>query len=181
VKLFYPDPELTDGVVRLRRWLLTDTECVRRASADPSIPQVTSVPAVFTPEGGRAFIKRVWSCLENREGVALALTDAATDEAVGQVWIGVRPQPGVVGLGYWIVPDARGRGLATRAVRLAAAWALGPLGAARMEAWVAPENEPSMRTLASAGFHREGVLRSFLSLGHGRSDIVVWSRLPTDE
>lgn len=181
MELFYPDPEPTDGVVRLRQWLLTDIECVRRASADPSIPQGTSVPAVFTPEAGRSFIKRVRSRLENSEGVALALTNAGTDEAVGQVWIGVRPQPGVVGLGYWVVPDARQRGLATRAVRLAATWALGPLGAARIEAWVAPDNEPSMRTLASTGFHQEGVLRSYLVFGNERSDMVVWSRLPTDE
>jgi RimJ/RimL family protein N-acetyltransferase len=181
VELFYPDPEPTDGVVRLREWLLSDTECVRRASVDPNIPKLTSVPAVFTPEEGRAFVERVRSRLEDGEGVALALTDAGSDEAVGQVWIGVRPQPGVVGLGYWVVPEARRRGLATRAVRLAAAWALGPLGAARMEAWVAPENEPSIRTLASAGFQREGVLRSFLAFGDERSDMTVWSRLPTDE
>jgi ribosomal-protein-alanine N-acetyltransferase len=181
MELFYPDPELTDGVVRLRRWLLTDTECVRRATADPGIPQVTSVPAVFTPEAARAFIERVWSCLESGEGVALALTDAITDEALGQVWIGVRPQPKVVGLGYWVVPDARRRGFATRAARLAATWALGTLGAARIEAWVAPENEPSLRTLTSAGFHREGVLRSFLAFENERSDMAVWSRLPTDQ
>ena len=180
MELFYPEPEVTDGVVRLRRWLLADTECVRLAATDERIPQDTSVPAVFTADAGRAFVERQWSRVESGEGVALALTDAATGEAVGHVYIGVRPQTGVVGLGYWVIPDARGRGFATRAASLAAAWALGPLGADRVEAWVVPENEPSLRTLASAGFKREGVLRSFLAIGGERTDMVVWSRLATD-
>jgi len=181
VELRYPNPELTDGVVRLRRWLPTDTECLRRAATDPSIPRVTTVPVLFTDEGARLFIERQRGRVESGEGVSLALADAATGEAVGNVYIAVRPQPKVVGLGYWVVPDVRGRGFAARGARLAAAWALGPLGAVRMEAWIVSDNEPSLRTVASAGFHREGVLRSFLAFGDERSDMVVWSRLATDE
>jgi RimJ/RimL family protein N-acetyltransferase len=160
---------------------LDDTECVRKAGNDERIVGDTTIPEVYTPEEGRAYIERQWSRLEDGVGIALALTDAATDEAVGHVYVAVRPQPGVVGLGYWVVPDARGRGFASRAARLASAWALGPLGASRMEAWVRTDNEPSLRTVASAGFMREGVLRSFLALGDGRADTVVWSRLPIAE
>jgi RimJ/RimL family protein N-acetyltransferase len=145
-----------------------------------SSPETQPVPDVYTPEQGRAYIERQRSRLVDGVGVALALTDAATDEAGGHIYVAVRPQPGVVGLGYWVVPDARGRGFAARAARLAAAWAVGPLGAARMEAWVRTDNEPSLRTVASAGFRREGVLRSFLAFGNERSDMVVWSRLPSD-
>jgi hypothetical protein len=47
--LAYPDPELTDGVIRVRRWRRRDIECVRMASADPKIVKDTTVPAVFTP------------------------------------------------------------------------------------------------------------------------------------
>jgi RimJ/RimL family protein N-acetyltransferase len=34
-----------------------------------------------------------------------------------------------------------------------------------MEVWVRTDNEPSLRTVASAGFQREGVLRSFFKFG----------------
>ncbi len=181
VELFYPDPELTDGVVGLRRWRLTDQECVRLAGTDPQISRCTTVPAVYTPMEGRAFIERQWSRLENGDGLALALTDAARDEAVGHVYLGVRPQPGVFGLGYWVIPEARGRRFAARAARLASTWALDVVGVSRVEAWVFPENEPSLRTLASAGFQSEGVLRSFLTFDNERSDAVVCSRLSGDE
>lgn len=91
-----------------------------------------------------------------------------------------RPQDGVLGLGYWVVPAARGRGVAGRAVGLATGWALEDARADRVEAWVAPENEPSRRTLLRNGFVHEGRLRSFMAFAGVRTDLDVYSRLPTD-
>lgn len=150
-------------------------------SRDPQISNYTTVPAVYTPIEGRAFVERQWSRLESGDGLALALTDAARDEAVGHVFLAVRPQAGVLGLGYWVIHEARGRRFAARAAHLASSWALDVVGASRVEAWVVPENEPSLRTLASAGFQREGVLRSFLTFNREGSDAVVWSRLSGDQ
>jgi RimJ/RimL family protein N-acetyltransferase len=175
-----PAPELCDDVVRLRRWRETDVDCVRQAATDPRIPVTTTVPAVFSPAGGLAFIHRQWRRAEDGEGLSLAVADAATGEALGLCWLALRPQPGVVGLGYWIVPTARGRGLSARAARLAAAWALDRAGMARVEAWVEPDNLASQHVLESAGFTREGVLRSFLAFGDGRTDAIVFSFIAAD-
>lgn len=179
--LAYPDPALNDGVVRLRPWHESDLDCVREAGADPDIPAGTTVPAVFSPEEGLAFIARQQQRIVSGEGVSLAIADATSDRALGLAWLPVRPQPGVMGLGYWVVPRARGRGIGTRGVRLAVAWALSTAEVARVEAWVEPDNLPSHRLLSSAGFTREGVLRSFLSLKDGRSDAVVFSRTSQDD
>ena len=178
--LVYPDPDLTDGLVRLRRWSDGDLDCIEAAGADARIPGGTTVPAVFTVEAGQAFVRRQWSRAEQGEGLSLAVADATTDEALGLTVLMLRPQPGVVGIGYWVIPRARGRGLATSAVRLVSSWALSDAGMARVEAWVEPENVSSQRVLASAGFVREGVLRSFLSYEGGRADAVVFSRTPED-
>jgi [ribosomal protein S5]-alanine N-acetyltransferase len=180
VTLEHPADELTDGVVRLRRWREGDVACVEQASADPRIPEGTSVPERFTLEAGLAFIRRQWRREEAGEGVSLAIAERAGDEARGLVWLPHRPQPGVVGLGYWVVPAARRRGLGTRAVRLAATWALRQPGIARVEAWVEPGNVASQRLLASAGFTREGMLRSFLAYAERRLDVVVFSRIAGD-
>jgi ribosomal-protein-alanine N-acetyltransferase len=173
--LRYPPPELGDGIVTLRRWAEDDLACVEEAGTDPRIPAGTTVPAVFTPDAGRAFIRRQSQRLIDGEGVSLAVH--AEGRALGLIWLGVRPQPGVIGLGYWIVPSARGRGYGTRAVRVAADWALSDLGVARVEAWVDPGNEPSIRLLAAAGFAREGLLRAFLDYGDRRGDAIVFSRI----
>jgi ribosomal-protein-alanine N-acetyltransferase len=180
VRLAYPDPALTDGVVLLRPWTPGDLKCVEEAAADPTIPAGTSVPAVFSPEEGLAFIERQGLRIDHGEGVSMAVADAGTDRAVGLIWLPLRPQPGVVGLGYWVVPRARGTGVGTRAVRLATNWALTLSGAARVEAWVEPENAPSQRLLTAAGFVREGVLRSFLHLDDRRADAIVFSRVIQD-
>jgi RimJ/RimL family protein N-acetyltransferase len=169
--------ELTDGVIRLRRWREADVGCVEQASADPRIPEGTTVPERFTLEAGLAFIRRQWRRARDGEGVSLAIAEVGGDAACGLIWLPHRPQPGVVGLGYWVVPAARGRGVGTRAVRLAATWALEQPGIARVEAWVEPGNVASQRVLAAAGFTREGVLRSFLAYADRRVDVVVFSRI----
>jgi [ribosomal protein S5]-alanine N-acetyltransferase len=138
--LTYPDPDLTDAVVRLRRWRETDIDCIRQAAMDPRIPEGTTVPALYTPDAGRALIRRQRQRVENGEGVSLAIVAAGSDEALGLLWLGIRPQAGVLGLGYWVVPGARRRGLANRATLLAVDWVLREAGIARVEAWVEPNN-----------------------------------------
>ena len=63
---------------------------------------------------------------------------------------------------------------------LSTQWALDDAGADRVEAWVAPDNEPSRRTLLRNGFVHEGRLRSFLAFAVVRTDLDVYSRLPSD-
>ena len=47
-------------------------------------------------------------------------------------------------------------------------------------AFVEPSNTASMRVLESAGFQREGYLRSYLAIGDGRADAYIYSLLATD-
>lgn len=105
------------------------------------------------------------------------IADAVAGSALGAVVLMLRPQPGVAGIGYWVVPSARGRGTATRAVMLVSSWALDVAGIERVEAWVEPDNEASRRVLTAAAFAQEGVLRRFLSFPGRRADAVVFSRI----
>ncbi|MEU8179750.1 GNAT family N-acetyltransferase [Micromonospora sp. NPDC049044] len=172
-----PEPELTDCRVRLREWTMGDLDCVRQAAADRRITEATTVPVRFTEEAGRAFVRRQWRRTIDGAGLSLAVAEADTDVAVGSVTLLLRPQPGVAGLGYWLVPAGRGRGLASRAARLLTEWALETGGLARVEAWVETDNVASRRVLAAAGFVEEGVLRSFLAFPDRRADAVVLSQV----
>jgi RimJ/RimL family protein N-acetyltransferase len=178
--LDYPDPDLTDGVVVLRRWAADDVDCLYEASQDPMIRQGTTVPDVFTPERGRAFIERQWDRQTNAEGLSLAIADAGDNRARGLVVLMHRKTPGTVGIGYWVVPSARRQRRATRAVRLLASWATMVRGLSRLEAFTEPNHVGSQRVLAGSGFHREGVLRSYFLIGERRADAVMYSLLPTD-
>ncbi len=138
------------------------------------------MPPEFTEPEGIAVVRRQWSRLTNGEGLALAIAEAPSDRAVGHLTLMFTRQPGTVSLGYWLVPSARGRGLASRAVRVLVRWALAEVGLARVEAFVEPSNAASMRVLESAGFQREGYLRSYLAIGDGRADAYIYSLLATD-
>ena len=80
----------------------------------------------------------------------------------------MRLSPGVAELGYLLLPEARGRGVMTRVVRLLTAHALDDLGLARVQALVHPDNGPSIRVLERAGFAREGVLPAHRGAGEDR-------------
>jgi RimJ/RimL family protein N-acetyltransferase len=178
VLLSYPDPPLTDGTVRLRRWEESDIGCVEEASWDPDIPAGTTVPAHFTVSEGLAWIERAWRRADSG-GLSVAITDAGSGEALGTVVLMFR-KPGTVEIGYWLIERARGRRLASRAVALLAPWALTEAGLARVEALVVPENIASQRVVESVGFRREGHLRSYLVFDKGRADAFIYSLLPSD-
>jgi RimJ/RimL family protein N-acetyltransferase len=156
-------------------WRESDVDCVRLAGTDPRIPAGTTVPAVFTPAAGLGFIHRQRRRVQAGEGVTQAIVDAVTDQAIGLMWVALRPQPHVGGLGYWVVPSARGQGVATAAIRLVVPWAMEAMGLRRLEAWVEPDNAASQRVLTNAGFEHEGVLRNFLTVEGRSSDAHVFS------
>jgi [ribosomal protein S5]-alanine N-acetyltransferase len=176
----YPEPPLSDGSTGLRRWRESDTDCVRLASMDPTIPSGTTVPATFSPEEGLAFIRRQLDRVESGEGVSQAIVKVGSDRAIGLMWVAIRPQPHVAGLGYWVVPPERGRGAATGAVRLIVPWAMKTLALQRLEAWTEPDNLASQAVLRSAGFQEEGRLRNFLNVDGRPCDALVFSVVPSD-
>ncbi len=107
----------------------------------------------------------------------MAIGDASTGEAIGCIVLMLRPQAGVAGIGYWIVPEARNGGYATRAVRLLSDWGLEKQRLHRIEASVEPDNDASVRALSKTGFEYDGRLRSFLNFPRRRADALVFSRI----
>lgn len=85
-----------------------------------------------------------------------------------------------VELGYMVAPSARGRGVATEALKLLTAWAFEELGAVRVELVISAENEASKRVAERCGYQREAVLRSVHQKQGIRDDVEIWSRLTTD-
>src|SRR3712207_289166 len=103
-------------------------------SSDVCSSDLTSIPKRFTGEDGKARISHQQERTRAGRGWSLAIGDARTAEALGCIVLMLRPQAGVAGLGYWLVPEARGRGYATRAVTLLTAWGLEAETLGRIEA-----------------------------------------------
>jgi RimJ/RimL family protein N-acetyltransferase len=89
------------------------------------------------------------------------------------------PMRDTVELGYWLFVEARGRGVATRAVR-ALVEDSHARGIVRVEAHVRLGNIASERVLDRAGFAREGVKRKLLRHGGTRVDATLFAIVAPD-
>jgi RimJ/RimL family protein N-acetyltransferase len=165
-------PPLSDGVVTLRPWVKADgpalVECL---DGDEEIGRwLDLIPQPYTLSDAHTFFRGLGEA-------AFAVVDAEAGRLLGG--IGLRWIEDIVEVGYWTRADARGRGVAGRALVLATRAAI-ERGAARVQLRADVENAASRRVAEKAGFTAEGVLRSVHwspRLGR-RQSWVMYSLLP---
>ncbi|WP_168207544.1 GNAT family N-acetyltransferase [Microlunatus elymi] len=161
-----------------------------QASADPAIRRYNGShdrqgrpappPTIRDAEQVIDEFLRGWSAFATTgtpSGVAFAITDADSGELVGCCGVDDWTGEDVAQFGYWVAPEARGRGYATRAVVLLTRW-LFELGAARVFLTILAGNDGSVAVARRAGFVYEGTMRSH-SVWHGeRCDVMWFAALP---
>ena len=110
--------------------------------------------------------------------LALAAVDTTSGDVIsGGTLHHLDPERGIVEIGYFGLPEARGRGFATTIARLLAEHAFS-LGVERVAAYVNVGNTASERVVERAGFTREGVVRSMPKPDGRRVDKTLFSLLP---
>lgn len=148
--------------------------------ADPEVLRFTRVPTPVPPDFARTWIGRYEAARRDGTREAFAVVDG------GGAFLGLAMAPVIdreghtAELGYIVAPEARGRGVATQALRLLTAWGLDTLGMQRLELHISVDNEPSRRVAVNCGYVLEGVLRSLHVKQGERADTEIWSRLPSD-
>jgi RimJ/RimL family protein N-acetyltransferase len=175
----YPDPPLTDGAIALRPWSMQDVpEAVRCCNEEQIRRFITPVPIPYTEDDAIAFIGAAQQRLD-QGSVTLVIGEGADGALRGS--IGLRTiAPGIAQTGYWVAPEARGRGLAGTALVLLSRWALATLPLIRLQLFADVDNPASMRVAERAGFESEGTLRNWYDLRGERRDAVMFSLLPVD-
>jgi RimJ/RimL family protein N-acetyltransferase len=83
-------------------------------------------------------------------------------------------------LGYLVAPEARGRGVASEALRQLTEWAERELDPLRIELQISADNVVSKRVAERAGYVYEGTRRSVHFKQGVRQDMEVWSRVAGD-
>jgi RimJ/RimL family protein N-acetyltransferase len=180
-----PVVTLTDGLVTLRPWSRDDAWFMAEASADPAIRRYNGsrdrrghpTPPLSTTDAEAVIDQfalnwRAFAATGTPSGVAFAIVDTGSGELVGCCGVDDWSKEDVAQFGYWIAPDARGRGYATRAVILLTRW-LFDVGAARVFLTIVAGNEDSVAVARRAGFVYEGTMRTRRLAGHTlRRDVV---------
>jgi RimJ/RimL family protein N-acetyltransferase len=174
----FPVEGISDGSVRLRLRADADTPAIVSACQDPEIARWTRVPDSYDEAAAAEWAAESARQQEAGEGLHLVIADAQSDRLLGS--IGVHVGSAVDrrwSIGYWLAPDARGRGIITTAVRLLSEWAFANLPADRLEITVRPANSASRAVAERAGYTFEGVLRSHTLIKGRRRDMAVYSLL----
>jgi RimJ/RimL family protein N-acetyltransferase len=175
-----PKPPLSDAVVTLRPWRREDVPIKAAWGRDAVIVRWTEVPANNTEEAALAWAACAEDARQAGRAVALAIVDAKLDAVLGSCDIR-RPDPDDPALGevgFLLAKEARGRGIATRAVGLLVEWSFRELGMERIQGLVHPDNPRSARVLERLGFRPEGLLRAYRVGEAGREDRILFSVLP---
>lgn len=176
--LHLPEPELTDGVIRLRRWHPDDAAWVHRAVQDPEIPRFLGIPPNHTLEGVQRWLSSVVAALDSGDEINLAVVSATSGDLLGSVGVTRScDDPAIGEVGYWVDAAARCSQVATRAVDLIVPWAFDVMRLARVELTTHEDNVASLRVAEKTGFAREGLLRSYREQHGRRVDLVMLARL----
>ena len=174
-------PVLEDGVIALDAHTLADVVAHVAGEDDEQARRFGWYPRRSTEETAAAAIE-AWQaqCAAGGPRRTFAIRELPGRALAGGCELRLEGD-GRAALSYWTFPAFRGRGFATRAVRLVTGWAFAHLEVARVELLIEPDNHASLAVARRAGFIREGVLRAHTSVGDRRADMVSWSRvLPSD-
>ena len=172
---------LADDLIRLEPLGEQHLGGLAELGQDPLVARNTRVPEPW-PDG----FERTWLELYeqgHRDGTrdGYAVVDAETGDFLGIAGVvDIEPDANQGEIGYALAPDARGLGIATRALELVTRYALGELGLERVELQIATDNDASIRVAEKCGYRREGVLRSLYIKPGRRGDFVIYSKLPGD-
>ena len=172
--------ELTAGPFRLRPWRVDDADAVLAALQDDEVRLWNGFGTVSLEDVGVWLTRRMnWS---SGDHASWAVVDGDTGELVGSVSLhSIDADQGDAEIGYWTVPGARGRGVATTVVDAVSRWAFETLPVDRIELCHAVENEASGRVAEKAGYRQEGRLRRSFRYGDGvKHDELLWARLADD-
>nr|WSY54073.1 GNAT family N-acetyltransferase [Streptomyces sp. NBC_00886] len=183
-----PFPELNGHGLRLRPWDAdTDADVADwlRGVSDPEFRRWnTPLRPVTDFTGARNSLRSRAESAEDGVSASFCVTDAASGTTLGHVGVNnIDHIIRVARVGYWTLPEARGRHVALRALALAARWALTDLGLHRLELGHALGHDASCHIAERCGFPAEGTLRG-ATFEAGRQDafrdVHLHGRLATD-
>ncbi len=170
---------MQDGVT-LRCLRKSDATQIAVAGDDAETQKWLPLPTPYTIEDANYFIDEI-AVATLAAGTGIVFAVEQDDMFVGCIdvkraeWLN-----GTCEIGYWTMPEHRGRGFMSQALDILSKWVLLEQGFARAEVRIAVENLSSQRVAEKAGFIREGIARQAGRVHSGRVDLVIYSRVSSD-
>ncbi|MEV0092535.1 GNAT family N-acetyltransferase [Streptomyces sp. NPDC050738] len=168
-----PHPVLSGFGLTLRAWELGDADAMLAGVTDPELLRWNTPRIPVTDlEGVRAVLEARAAAWDRGDMVMFAVAEEGTGLVVGHVGLhAINPSMRCAGVGYWTLPDHRGRGIARRALEVCTRWGFeetgrGGLGLHRVELGHALGHEASCLVAERAGYRYEGTRRGGMHEAH---------------
>ncbi|MBB5939633.1 GNAT family N-acetyltransferase [Streptomyces zagrosensis] len=167
----------------LRPWEEEDLRAIQCGIADPEYLRWSAVNApAASPNGARDFLHTRTEGWRRGDMTSFAITDLETFEVLGSVYAGTIDFAHRSGrVGYWVLPEARGRRVAARGLEAMTRWLFQDVGLHRLELGHAVGNDASCRVADRCAYRVEGIFRgAMFDLTETPRDIHIHARLATD-
>ncbi|MFP3991774.1 GNAT family N-acetyltransferase [Streptomyces sp. E11-3] len=185
-----PPTELRADELLLRPWRpdsTSDAEAVLRGFTDPEFRRWnTPNKPVDTLADAQGMLQRQAERQGRGEQASFCVADASSGTVLGHISLNsIQPHIRTANVGYWVLPEARGRRVAARALELVSGWGFGTAGPGlhRIELDHAVGHDLSCRVAERCGYLYEGTLRGASpASGNGDAfrDAHLHARLATD-
>ncbi|WP_424642460.1 GNAT family N-acetyltransferase [Embleya sp. AB8] len=143
----------------LRPWRLADADAVVEAYRDPEVRRLTDAPP-DDRAAAQEWVRAQWRGWAAGDRFGFAVVEDG--RVVGTVVVkDVAAGAGIAEVGYWTVADARGRGVAARALEALTAWAFatfGDEGLAALRLLHQVDNVASCRVAEKGGYRFDRIL-----------------------
>ena len=170
-------PAISANGIALRPWQASDGPVVVAAFADPAIQRWHC--RSLTDHEAADWIDSWSARWRDETDASWAVLDA--DNVVGQVGLRrVDLSEGMAAVSYWVLPTARGRRVAPRALLALTEWSFRTLGLHRLGLSHSTGNVASCRVAQHTGFAAEGTKRGGALHADGWHDMHLHARLSTD-
>ncbi|MEY9878002.1 RimJ/RimL family protein N-acetyltransferase [Streptacidiphilus sp. MAP12-33] len=172
-----PQPVLpAAGGLSLRPWQPDDAAAFLSAYQDPEIRRWHTRRPASKARVLEWFDRYRQDWQQERGGHWAVTRDGG--EVLGRIAMGsVNLEEAIAGIGYWVLPAARGAGVATAALSALSAWAMKGVGFHRLHLDHSTRNLASCRVATKAGYLPEGVMRSAGLHDDGRHDMHLHARV----
>jgi RimJ/RimL family protein N-acetyltransferase len=172
-------PVLEADGVRLRPWRDSDVPRIVEACSDERTQHwLGQMPSPYSESDARAWLEHLSENRATGQSVCWAVVEPERDDvALAAInYFDLVPEVECE-VGYWAHPDARGRGVMTRAMREVVRHAFEDVGVRRVTAGAAADNAASRHVIEANGLRTWGTERLGTVVRSGRADLVWYDVL----
>ncbi len=167
-----------DEELGLRPWRLADAPAVLAAFNDNDIVR-WHARRMRTIDEAEEWIESTQNAWTKEMSSGWAIVDLSDESVLGRCALHTHLAYGIAEVAYWVLPHARGRGVATRATVAATRWGHG-FGFHRIELEHSTLNPASCVVANRAGFIAEGTKRQSASHADGLHSMHFHSHIVAD-